>query len=237
VGGQHYTSCAPERHLVAARAFPLREGAQWDLTRFTHLGSVRGKNSTEAGTRVDAMAGVLPVFYTVLLLLGSCTVMVVAWFNPNQCFEVCPSEANFIPNSVLAAQANLSLARYLHLKYEEWPMWKAILFSWLIAGAEYCLQVHSILLQWEDAKLAGRNMQRRGLIVRWRTMTSGSSQPYWAFRCRNVSSAPACDSGALYPRGFPRFLTICPLRTGTLQHSNVANSQLVRFHVPSSCGS
>ncbi|EKX53323.1 hypothetical protein GUITHDRAFT_150380, partial [Guillardia theta CCMP2712] len=36
----------------------------------------------------------------------------------------------------------MTVAWYLHLKYSStWPMWKAILISWLIAGGEYCLQV------------------------------------------------------------------------------------------------
>jgi len=35
----------------------------------------------------------------------------------------------------------MTAAWYLHLKYKEWPMWKAILFSWLFAFFEYCLQV------------------------------------------------------------------------------------------------
>jgi len=35
----------------------------------------------------------------------------------------------------------MTAAWYLHLKYKEWPIWKAILFSWLFALGEYCLQV------------------------------------------------------------------------------------------------
>ncbi|KAJ1475372.1 hypothetical protein T484DRAFT_1634047 [Baffinella frigidus] len=73
------------------------------------------------------MAGFLPVLYTVVLLAGSCTVMVVAW--------------------------------YLHLKHEEWPLWKAILFSWLIAGAEYCLQVPGNRIGHADAGMPAAHLR------------------------------------------------------------------------------
>ncbi len=46
---------------------------------------------------------------SVLLLILSSSVMVVAW--------------------------------YLHLKFDKWPLWKAILLSWLIAFMEYCAMV------------------------------------------------------------------------------------------------
>lgn len=35
----------------------------------------------------------------------------------------------------------MTYAWYYHLKYEGWPLWKAIIISWLIAGIEYCLAV------------------------------------------------------------------------------------------------
>jgi uncharacterized protein (DUF486 family) len=36
----------------------------------------------------------------------------------------------------------MTFAWYGHLKYgHEWPLWKAILVSWLIALVEYCLAV------------------------------------------------------------------------------------------------
>ena len=35
----------------------------------------------------------------------------------------------------------MTFAWYGHLKYKSSPLWKAILFSWLIASLEYCLQV------------------------------------------------------------------------------------------------
>jgi uncharacterized protein (DUF486 family) len=36
----------------------------------------------------------------------------------------------------------MTFAWYGHLKYgHDWPLWKAILVSWLIAGLEYCLAV------------------------------------------------------------------------------------------------
>ena len=35
----------------------------------------------------------------------------------------------------------MTFAWYGHLKYRSSPLWMAILFSWLIASAEYCFQV------------------------------------------------------------------------------------------------
>ena len=36
----------------------------------------------------------------------------------------------------------MTFAWYGHLKYDhDWPLWKAVLVSWLIAFAEYCLAV------------------------------------------------------------------------------------------------
>jgi uncharacterized protein len=35
----------------------------------------------------------------------------------------------------------MTFAWYYHLKHEGWPLWKAILISWLIAFIEYCLAV------------------------------------------------------------------------------------------------
>jgi uncharacterized protein (DUF486 family) len=35
----------------------------------------------------------------------------------------------------------MTFAWYYHLKHEGWPLWKAILISWLIALVEYCLAV------------------------------------------------------------------------------------------------
>lgn len=35
----------------------------------------------------------------------------------------------------------MTAAWYGHLRYKDSPLWKAILFSWLIAFAEYCFQV------------------------------------------------------------------------------------------------
>ena len=44
---------------------------------------------------------------------------------------------------VLLVLANvfMTFAWYGHLRYQNIPLWQAILFSWLIAGVEYCLQV------------------------------------------------------------------------------------------------
>ncbi|OGX08882.1 MAG: hypothetical protein A2Z88_10030 [Omnitrophica WOR_2 bacterium GWA2_47_8] len=35
----------------------------------------------------------------------------------------------------------MTIAWYGHLKYEDSPLWKAIVISWLIASVEYCFQV------------------------------------------------------------------------------------------------
>ena len=35
----------------------------------------------------------------------------------------------------------MTFAWYYHLKHEGWPLWKAIIISWLIALIEYCLAV------------------------------------------------------------------------------------------------
>ncbi|MBI3319939.1 MAG: DMT family protein [Candidatus Omnitrophica bacterium] len=35
----------------------------------------------------------------------------------------------------------MTFAWYGHLKYKTFPMWKAVLISWLIAFLEYCFQV------------------------------------------------------------------------------------------------
>ncbi len=35
----------------------------------------------------------------------------------------------------------MTFAWYGHLKYKESPLWKAVIFSWIIAFAEYCFQV------------------------------------------------------------------------------------------------
>lgn len=44
---------------------------------------------------------------------------------------------------ILLAASNIfmTFAWYYHLKYEGWPLWKAIVLSWLIALIEYCLAV------------------------------------------------------------------------------------------------
>lgn len=35
----------------------------------------------------------------------------------------------------------MTFAWYGHLKFKSWPLWSAILISWLIAFVEYCFQV------------------------------------------------------------------------------------------------
>ncbi len=40
-----------------------------------------------------------------------------------------------------ASNIFMTFAWYYHLKHEGWPLWKAILISWIIAFIEYCLAV------------------------------------------------------------------------------------------------
>ena len=40
-----------------------------------------------------------------------------------------------------ASNIFMTFAWYYHLKHTGWPLWKAILLSWLIALFEYCLMV------------------------------------------------------------------------------------------------
>jgi len=40
-----------------------------------------------------------------------------------------------------ASNIFMTFAWYYHLKYQGWPLWKAIVLSWLIALIEYCLAV------------------------------------------------------------------------------------------------
>lgn len=44
---------------------------------------------------------------------------------------------------LLLAASNIfmTFAWYYHLKHQGWPLWKAILISWMIALIEYCLAV------------------------------------------------------------------------------------------------
>jgi uncharacterized protein (DUF486 family) len=42
---------------------------------------------------------------------------------------------------LVASNVFMTFAWYGHLKFREIPLWKAILFSWLIAALEYCFQV------------------------------------------------------------------------------------------------
>lgn len=42
---------------------------------------------------------------------------------------------------LIGSTSVLNVAWYLHLRFKEWPMVKAIFLSWGIALAEYCLQV------------------------------------------------------------------------------------------------
>lgn len=42
---------------------------------------------------------------------------------------------------LFASNIFMTFAWYYHLKHEGWPLWKAILISWLIALIEYCFAV------------------------------------------------------------------------------------------------
>jgi uncharacterized protein len=42
---------------------------------------------------------------------------------------------------LVASNIFMTFAWYYHLKHQGWPLWKAIMVSWLIAGIEYCLAV------------------------------------------------------------------------------------------------
>jgi uncharacterized protein len=42
---------------------------------------------------------------------------------------------------LIASNIFMTFAWYYHLKHQGWPLWKAIMVSWLIAGIEYCLAV------------------------------------------------------------------------------------------------
>jgi uncharacterized protein (DUF486 family) len=42
---------------------------------------------------------------------------------------------------LVASNIFMTFAWYFHLKQEGWPLWKAILISWVIAFFEYCLMV------------------------------------------------------------------------------------------------
>lgn len=42
---------------------------------------------------------------------------------------------------LLASNVFMTFAWYYHLKHQGWPLWKAILVSWMIALIEYCLAV------------------------------------------------------------------------------------------------
>ena len=42
---------------------------------------------------------------------------------------------------LLLSNIFMTFAWYYHLKHTGWPLWKAIVFSWVIAFFEYCLMV------------------------------------------------------------------------------------------------
>ncbi|MEI9947298.1 MAG: DMT family protein [Chitinophagaceae bacterium] len=56
---------------------------------------------------------------------------------------------------ILLAVSNIfmTFAWYYHLKHEGWPLWKAIVISWLIAFIEYCLAVPANRLGYKSFNL------------------------------------------------------------------------------------
>ena len=42
---------------------------------------------------------------------------------------------------LIASNVFMTFAWYYHLKQQGWPLWKAIVISWIIALFEYCLMV------------------------------------------------------------------------------------------------
>lgn len=42
---------------------------------------------------------------------------------------------------LFASNIFMTFAWYYHLRQEGWPLWKAIILSWLVALCEYCLAV------------------------------------------------------------------------------------------------
>jgi uncharacterized protein len=52
-------------------------------------------------------------------------------------------QLSFMRTIILLCASNIfmTFAWYYHLKHQGWPLWKAILVSWLIAFVEYCLAV------------------------------------------------------------------------------------------------
>jgi len=53
----------------------------------------------------------------------------------------------------------MTAAWYLHLKYKDWPMWKAIVLSWLLAFVEYMLQVPANRIGHTEAKLSAATLR------------------------------------------------------------------------------
>jgi len=49
-----------------------------------------------------------------------------------------------------ASNIFMTTAWYYHLRHTGWPLWKAILLSWLIAVFEYCLMVPANRIGYEN---------------------------------------------------------------------------------------
>ena len=60
---------------------------------------------------------------------------------------------------LLISSSMMVVAWYLHLKFVKWPIWQAIVVSWLIAGAEYCAQVPANRVGHEHAGLSTAHLR------------------------------------------------------------------------------
>mmetsp|Transcript_32750 Transcript_32750/g.104383 ORF Transcript_32750/g.104383 Transcript_32750/m.104383 type:complete len:166 (+) Transcript_32750:83-580(+) len=63
--------------------------------------------------------------------------------------------------SLLCASCSVMVtAWYLHLRYaDSWPMWRAVVMSWLIAAGEYCLQVPANRIAYTDGELSAAQLR------------------------------------------------------------------------------
>lgn len=56
---------------------------------------------------------------------------------------------------LFASNIFMTIAWYYHLQQKGWPLWKAIVLSWLIAFIEYCLAVPANRLGYFNSGLSG----------------------------------------------------------------------------------
>lgn len=45
---------------------------------------------------------------------------------------------------LIASNVFMTLAWFLHLRHPEWPLWQAVLLSWLIAALEYAIAIPAV---------------------------------------------------------------------------------------------